>query len=116
MVKRIAIIFIVVVAVILLGFSIYQAYTPNFKATVLENNQGHLLVEPAKGSGELKSSDKISFSIVEGVEVIDEQGKVLDWTEIEVGDVIRIDYDGLIMESYPAQIHVERVIRLTKRK
>ncbi len=65
----------------------------SFRATVLEINGNSALVEPIDGEEELRSSDKISFSI-EGIAN----------PEIKVGSLVRVIYTGEIMESYPAQI------------
>ena len=66
-----------------------------FDATILEVHDGYYLVEPVEGSQELKSADKIEVSM-----------KNLDPSlEPEVGDLIEITYDGMIMELYPAKLH-----------
>ena len=66
-----------------------------FEATVLEVHDGYYLVKPVDGSRELNSADKIEVPI-----------KNLDPSiEPEVGDVIEITYDGMIMELYPAILH-----------
>lgn len=69
----------------------------SFLATILEINGNSVLVEPAVGEPELRSSDKISFG-TEDLENID----------VEVGSVVEITYTGKIMESYPAQIFAPR--------
>lgn len=70
--------------------------TSTFDATVLEINGKSIFVQPVEGSNELKSADKISFSL----DKLDSG----DLPEIKVGDKIRITYDGTIAESYPAQL------------
>lgn len=70
--------------------------TPAFLATVLELKGTTALVEPLEGEAERKSSDRISL-------VIPEQGPV----SVQIGDVMKIHYDGQIMESYPAKIQAE---------
>ncbi len=62
-----------------------------FQATVLQVNDTRLLVEPVAGSVELTSSDQISLSNEEGI-------------ALQAGDVVEIEYDGSIMETYPAQL------------
>ena len=62
-----------------------------FKATVLETYENGYLIEPLEGSNELSSADRITIN-----SVTDE--------EIKVGNIIEIIYDGMIAESYPAQI------------
>lgn len=66
----------------------------SFVGTVLEINGSHVLVEPAAGEDELRSSDRISFS-----------AKALGDIGAEIGSVVQITYTGGIMESYPAQIN-----------
>lgn len=63
-----------------------------FSATVLEINGDSVLVKPSEGEQELKSSDKITFS-----------KKNLQGNP-PVGAAVKITYNGVIMESYPAQI------------
>lgn len=67
----------------------------SFNAIILDVLDNSILVEPVEGSLELKSSDKIyinykdievSFNFIKGQEIV-------------------IYYDGLIAESYPAQIN-----------
>ena len=65
-----------------------------FNATVLEIAGNSYLVEPVEGSNELNSADQIMIPI-----------KNVDSSlEPEVGDIIKITYQGGILESYPAQI------------
>lgn len=68
-----------------------------FLAEVLEIGRNHVLVEPLDGENERNSSNQISFST-----------RDLEDIGAEEGDVVEITYDGLIMESYPAQIHASR--------
>lgn len=66
-----------------------------FRAKVLEVHEKTVLVEPLEGEEELRSSDKIYISLRE-----------LEKTpEIRVGDILEIRYDGMIQETYPAQIN-----------
>jgi len=70
-----------------------------FNAAVLENNGTSLLVKPVENEDELNSSDKIVIRIPQ-------DGAVLkDLSEFTVGSHVEITYDGMIMESYPAQIN-----------
>ena len=77
-------------------------------ATVLENNQSSLLVEPAEGSIELSSSDRFVAHVGDAI-ITDEQGNKVDITAVAVGDKVMIIYSGEIAESYPAQIWCFRV-------
>lgn len=65
-----------------------------FLAEVLSLREKSCLVAPHPDADESRSSDKISVSFPDG--------GIPDG--IQVGDWIAIEYDGLIAESYPAQI------------
>lgn len=66
-----------------------------FEATILEIYENSLLVKPADGTTELNSSDKIVVST-------QNTDKSIGW---KVGDLVLITYSGVILESYPAQLH-----------
>ncbi|WP_180994509.1 immunoglobulin-like domain-containing protein [Clostridium sp. chh4-2] len=68
-----------------------------FNATVLEIHEKSILVEPFEGSEELKSSDRILAS-----SITNSNHKV---PEMKEGTTVRIVYDGIIAETYPAQIN-----------
>lgn len=68
---------------------------PNFAGTVEETHENSILVRV--NSDEVTSSDLISVSL--DVELKDSM------THFEVGDKIRVYYDGTIAESYPAQVN-----------
>lgn len=65
-----------------------------FQATVLEIHDDYYLVEPVDGSIELNSADRITVPTT----------NMNPSSNPKVGDVLEIEYDGLIAESYPAQI------------
>ncbi len=65
-----------------------------FQAIILEIHDDYYLVEPVKGSAELNSADQITVSIT----------NINVSPQLKVGDVLEIVYDGMIAESYPAQI------------
>ena len=65
-----------------------------FQAIILEIHDDYYLVEPVKGSAELNSADQITVSIT----------NINVSPQPKVGDVLEIVYDGMIAESYPAQI------------
>lgn len=65
-----------------------------FQATILEIHDGYYLVEPVEGSSERNSADRITVPMT----------NMNPLSEPEVGDVLEIEYDGSIAESYPAQI------------
>lgn len=68
--------------------------TTIFQATILEIHDGYYLVEPVEGSAELNSADQMTVPMA----------NMNPSPEPEVGDVLEIEYDGSIAESYPAQI------------
>ena len=65
-----------------------------FHAAVLEVHDGWLLVEPLEGEDILSSADRFMVSLA-GVEEI---------PDLEAGDEVAVTFDGMIRESYPAQI------------
>lgn len=65
-----------------------------FEADVIEADD-RLLVSPDKDSAEFSTSDKIVVGLSKAENIPD---------LIKPGDRIRIFYDGVIAESYPAQI------------
>ncbi len=67
-----------------------------------------MLVEPAGGSAELSSADRIVAHLGDAI-IIDPEGAEVDITAVEVGDKVMIFYDGVIDESCPAQIWAYRV-------
>lgn len=75
-----------------------------FRAAVLEINDGYYLVEPVEGSAELKSADQITVPMKD----------MAPSPEPEVGDILEIEYDGYIAESYPAQINNVYSIRVVE--
>ena len=75
----------------------------SFNATVLENNGNSILVKPEEGSPELNSSDKIV------VRVPVDNAVLKELSEFTEGSKVKITYNGMIMESYPAQINAYNV-------
>lgn len=71
----------------------------SFTAFVLENNGSSILVKPVEGTSESNSSDKIV------VRVPVDNATLKDLSEFTEGSKVKITYDGMIMESYPAQIN-----------
>lgn len=65
-----------------------------FRAKVLQLDEKCVLVEPMAGENERNCSDKIYVSF----------WNLKNVPEIQVGDILEIQYDGMIMETYPAQI------------
>ncbi len=105
---RIIICFFFIMMFVLVGCSSQEEEGVSFIATVLENNQSSLLLEPAEGSIELNSSDKIVAHVGEAI-ITDPQGNKVDITAVVVGRQVMIFYSGEIAESYPAQIWCSQV-------
>ena len=78
-----------------------------FKATVLENNVS-LIVEPQQDTIEIKSSDKIAVH-TNNSKIYNSSGKEISVSEIPIGGIVQITYNGMIAESYPAQISADRI-------
>lgn len=64
-------------------------------AKVIEIFDGHFLVEPVEGSLELSSASIIEVSMK----------NMKSSPEPQIGDLLEIEYDGQIMETYPARIN-----------
>ena len=63
-------------------------------AKVLEIHDGYFIVEPVEGSWELRSASKIEVPM-----------KNMEPShEPQVGDILEIEYDGQLQETYPARI------------
>jgi hypothetical protein len=78
-----------------------------FQALVLTSD-ANLLVSPDKDSEEYKSSDQISVGMKDTT-IYNKDGEKMELKEIQAGEIIEIAYNGIIMESYPAQITADRV-------
>lgn len=65
----------------------------SFLASVVEQTDTGVLVEPLESETERKSADRISF-----------RTENLDPLDLQVGDVVNICYTGQIQETYPATI------------
>ena len=80
-----------------------------FSATINEASYGNILVAPVEGSEELSSSDLFSINITDTTKIIDALGKKTDQSSLEVGQTVEITYNGMIAESYPAQITADKI-------
>jgi hypothetical protein len=105
---RIIICSIFIMVCLLVGCSNQEDEEISFVATVLENNQSSLLVEPAEGSVESSSADRIVAHVGDAI-ITDQQGNSVDIAAIAAGDQVMIIYSGEIAESYPAQVWCFRV-------
>lgn len=68
-----------------------------FFGKVIEKHTSYVIVEPNEDEKERKSADKFLVACPE------------DDTVCEVGTYVKITYEGMIRESYPAQIDVLRI-------
>ncbi|MBN2878370.1 MAG: hypothetical protein JXN65_01960 [Clostridia bacterium] len=92
--KKILIIFMAVLIMLLAVSCEKQEEKITFSGTIIELSGDRAIIEPFDGEDILRSADKISVDI-SGSEV-----------SFAVGDQVTIEYDGLVMESYPAQVNV----------
>ena len=72
-----------------------------FVGTIIEASDNLIVVEPDEGTNERKSSDKISMKITRPTNSTNDF--------YVVGNKIKITYDGMIMETYPAQIVATKI-------
>ncbi len=77
---------------------------PNFKGVATEVNEHSIMVKVSEDEDEAQSSDLISVSL--NVELEESM------TDFNVGDEVRVYYNGEIALSYPAQIHKVYAIML----
>lgn len=66
----------------------------SFQASVVEILEGYILVEPLEGEAVRGSADRIILH----------NEAIRDLPELQVGDLLRIDFNGDILETYPAQL------------
>ena len=71
----------------------YGSAQADFQATVVEVHDNYLLVEPAKDTWEHTSADRIEVMIPADA----------DSQTFQKGDLVRITYGGVLLESYPAR-------------
>ncbi|MEI3612145.1 hypothetical protein [Pseudogracilibacillus sp. SO30301A] len=74
-----------------------------FEAQILEVHEKYLMVTPNDGEAELSSADQISVSTIEA-SLMDKEGNTISMNDFEEGMQVEIMYDGMLAESYPAQI------------
>lgn len=82
-----------------------SALGTHFNATVLEVYENRVLVEVANGESEHQSADMLSVS----TNIEDADASVPD---LHTGDLIRVCYDGVILEAYPGQVNHVYAIEL----
>ena len=71
-----------------------QKDTVYFSGTIIEMNESNAIVEPFEGDIIRSSADKISINLGD------------DFSSYKVGDAVKVEYSGEVMESYPAQVFV----------
>ncbi len=79
----------------------------SFRAEIIESGDV-LLITPSEESNEARSSDKISVNVA-GAVLMDENGATIKTEHLIAGDILVITYNGMIAESYPAQITATKV-------
>ena len=84
-----------------------KASKVTFQAEVIQAGDD-LLVTPDKESNEFKSSDKISVGITELI-LKGQNGEDITQQDLKPGDLLNITYNGMIAESYPAQIQASDI-------
>ena len=76
----------------------------SFIAKVIEVSSNSIIVEPDLLEDERKSSDRFTIDLKNNEDVY------------EIDDYVKIYYDGVIFESYPAQIEVTKIEKLIESK
>lgn len=79
----------------------------SFRAEIIELGNT-LLITPSEESNEAKSSDRISVSFGDEA-LVDDKGTTITAEDLLVGDILVISYNGIILESYPAQITASKI-------
>lgn len=100
--KYLALVLVMVLVLCLVGCnkeepvdnSVVQVEQYVFEAKILNINDTTFLVKPVYGSNELKSADMIYVTAM----------SVEPGYDAQIGDIIEVTYDGVIQETYPAQI------------
>ena len=83
------------------GYTKIEEEQYEFIATIIGVYDGSILVEPEEGTNERRSSDKISMGIKRPTNGSNDF--------YVVGNKVKITYNGMIMESYPAQIIATKI-------
>ncbi len=77
-------------------------YIHNMRAEIVEVNSTSLLLKPCAGEAELNSSDLITVGYSGLAESGDISQDIVE--QFKKGAVVIVGYDGMIAETYPAQI------------
>ena len=86
------------------GWMIFEAKEYSFCGTIKQVEQNLFFVEPDEGEEIRKSADKIMVGKL----------KLDTNVKIEVGERVKITYDGYVMDTYPAQIEAISYESLSK--
>ena len=70
----------------------------SFLGKVIESTSKYIIVEPNENEEIRKSADKISIGLGKNNDAL-----------YEIGTNVKITYDGIVMESYPAQINAIKI-------
>lgn len=79
----------------------------SFQATVVEAEKV-LMVSPLEDEPETRSADLFAVGTVDA-KLLNEKGEEITLSNFQDGMIVEIIYDGLIRESYPAQIDSSQV-------
>lgn len=79
----------------------------SFQATVVEVEKV-LIVSPLEDEPETRSADLFAVGTVDA-KLLNEKGEEITLSNFQDGMIVEIIYDGLIRESYPAQIDSSQV-------
>lgn len=74
-----------------------------------DESGGAILVVWHDSLGEVLELDSIAASIDENTEVFDREGKLIEFADLEVRDVVDVWVSGAIAESYPPQGRADAV-------
>ena len=83
------------------GYTKIEEEQYEFVGTIIGAYEKSILVKPDEGTNERKSSDKISMGITRHTSGVNDF--------YVVGNKVKITYNGMIMESYPAQIVATKI-------
>lgn len=107
--KKIVIFLLITVIILSIFTGCTGSDKVSFQANITQVSEGSILVVPVSGSGELNSSDKFSVHITDKTKLKDESGKKCDISALKQNMTVKITYNGMIMESYPAQINADSI-------
>lgn len=80
-----------------------------FEAKIIQVGKGSIIVMPVDGSDELRSSDLFSIHITVDTELETTSGEKGSISALKEDMNVEIAYNGIIMESYPAQITADLI-------